>query len=187
MNLDGYSIIAVTGQMAAGKNYVCSQLEKEGWISLDCDVLVHKAILEAAPMIISTFESYAKDRNLQLQNEDGTVNRRVLGQIVFSDPRLLTMQENIVYPIITEMVKDFIEENKGKKLILNATVLFKTPVLLDLCDVILFVKAPLIKRLIRAKKRDKMPVSQILKRFNNQKDLLKQYKATQKTIILVNN
>lgn len=187
MNLDGFSIIAVTGQMAAGKNYICSQLEAEGWHSIDCDILVHKAIVEATPKILATFKPYAEKMGLELENGDGSVNRRVLGQIVFSDQRLLTMQENIVYPIITKMVEDFINAYQGQKIILNATVLYKTPDLLEKCDAVLFVKAPLLKRLIRAKKRDKMPLKQILRRFNTQKDLLKQYKSTKKTVILVKN
>ncbi len=85
------------------------------------------------------------------------------------------------------MVEDFINAYQGQKIILNATVLYKPPDLLEKCDAVLFVKAPLLKRLIRAKKRDKMPLKQILRRFYNQKDLLKHYKITKKHIILVKN
>ena len=40
-------ILAVTGSMAAGKNYVSSLLEKRGFLAFDADKLVHKAIEEA--------------------------------------------------------------------------------------------------------------------------------------------
>ena len=38
------SVIAVVGPMAAGKNFICSQMQKEGWASVDADLLVHDAI-----------------------------------------------------------------------------------------------------------------------------------------------
>ncbi|WP_294431772.1 dephospho-CoA kinase [uncultured Treponema sp.] len=168
--------ICVTGQMAAGKNYVCSQLEKQGFLSLDLDKVAHEAISLSTAEILAAFSDEAKKRGISLQNDDGSLNRRALGALVFSSQELLSKQEGIVYPKIIEMTERFIEENRGKSAILNATVLFKTPELLLKCEKILFVKANLIKRLIRAKKRDKMPVKQILSRFMSQKNLFKNYK-----------
>lgn len=173
-------ISCVTGQMAAGKNYICSQFEKEGFVSLDLDKTAHTAISLCTPQIISAFGGEAEKRGISLLNEDGSLNRRALGQIVFSSPALLAQQESIVYPKIIELTNQFIEENRGKSVILNATVLFKTPELLSKCEKIFFVKANPIKRLIRAKKRDKMPLRQILARFKNQKNLLAEYKKAAK-------
>ena len=169
-------IICITGQMAAGKNFVCSQFEKEGFVSLDLDKTAHTAISLCTPQIISAFGGEAEKRGISLLNEDGSLNRRALGQIVFSSPALLAQQESIVYPKIIELTNQFIEENRGKSVILNATVLFKTPELLSKCEKIFFVKANFFKRLFRAKKRDKMPLRQILARFNSQKNLFAEYK-----------
>ena len=168
-------IICITGQMAAGKNYICSQLEKQGFVSLDLDKTAHTAIFLCTPQILSAFGGEAETRGISLLNEDGSLNRRALGQIVFSSPALLAQQESIVYPKIIELTNQFIEENSGKSVILNATVLFKTPELLSKCEKIFFVKANFFKRLFRAKKRDKMPLKQILARFKNQRNLLKEY------------
>lgn len=162
--------------MAAGKNYICSQLEKEGFVSLDLDKTAHTAILLCTSEIISAFSGEAEKRGLSLFNEDGTLNRRALGRIVFSDKKFLARQESIVYPKIIELTEQFIEENSGKSVILNATVLFKTPELLSKCEKIFFVKANFFKRLVRAKKRDRLPLKQILARFKNQKKLLAEYK-----------
>lgn len=178
-------VIAVTGQMAAGKNYICSLLEKEGWKSVDADLLVHQAIKDAATEIYETFRTDAEKVGINLLNGDSSINRRVLGQLVFSNPELLRKQESIVYPRIHAMVENFISQHE--KVIINATVLFKTPALLEKCQLVVFVKAPLIKRLIRAYKRDKMPLKQIIRRFQNQKDLLKKYKETGSKILIVSN
>ena len=169
-------IVAVTGPMASGKNYICSQFEKKGWVSIDCDKVVHAAIVECRDQILETFSSDASRMNISLLNEDGSINRRALGAIVFSDPELLKKQENIVYPFVGDKVNKFIEENAGKDIIINATVLYKTPELLQRCEKIFFVKANPFKRFFRARRRDKMPVSKILDRFRSQKDLLKKYR-----------
>ena len=175
-------IICVTGQMAAGKNFICSQLEKQGFVSLDLDKTAHEAISLCTPQILAAFGEEAKNRGISLLNEDGSLNRRALGQIVFSDKELLSRQEAIVYPKIIQITTQYIEENREKSVILNATVLFKTPELFSKCEKILFVKASFFKRLMRAKKRDKMPLRQILARFKSQKNLFKEYKNAAKEL-----
>ena len=175
--------------MAAGKNYICSLLTEvrhceqseaisspNAFVSLDLDKTAHEAITLCTPQILAEFAPLAQERGINLQNPDGSLNRRALGAIVFSSPQLLAKQEAIVYPKIIELTNQFIEENREKSVILNATVLFKTPELLLQCEKILFVTAPLLKRLFRAKKRDKMPFRQILARFKSQKNLLSEYK-----------
>ncbi|MBQ4379266.1 MAG: dephospho-CoA kinase [Treponema sp.] len=174
------SIVCVTGQMAAGKNYVSSLFEEQGFVSLDLDLVAHEAILLCTPEILAVFGDEAKKRGIVLLNADGTLNRRALGQIVFSDKNLLARQEAIVYPKIIELTEKFIGENSGKSIILNATVLYKTPELLKKCEKIYFVKANLLKRLVRAKKRDRMPARHILARFRNQKNLFDEYSLAAK-------
>lgn len=169
-------VIAVTGKMAAGKNYVCSQLAKEGWAVIDADLVVHDAIYLAKDIILKKFEPYALEHNIKIKAEDGSIDRRALGQLLFSMPSLLKVQESIVYPIITKNIEDFIEQHE--KAIINATVLYKTPDLMNKCSKIIFVTAPFLTRLKRARKRDNMPVKEILKRFYRQRDLLKEYQKT---------
>lgn len=169
-------VIAVTGKMAAGKNYVCSQLEKEGWSVVDADLVVHEAIDLAQDKIITTFEPYAKEHNIKIKKDsNGTVSidRRALGQLLFSMPNLLKIQESIVYPIVIKKIEDFI--NSHDKTIINATVLYKTPELLHQCEKIIFVDAPFLTRLKRARKRDNLSVKEILKRFYSQRKLYQEY------------
>lgn len=181
-------IICVTGKMAAGKNYICSQMQKQGWTSLDADIFCHDAIDSAKDKILDTFEPYAKQQNIKLQKDsDGSIDRRALGKLLFSMPSLLKIQESIVYTIVTEQFKNYISKHPDENIIINATVLFKTPELMALCEKIIFVTAPFFTRLKRARKRDNMPVSQILQRFYRQKDLLKNYKKTKIPIEIVKN
>ena len=179
-------IICVTGPMASGKNFICSQYEKqkEGFVSIDCDKVVHAAVEECREKILETFGETASSMGIKLLNNDGTINRRSLGEVVFSSPELLKKQEDIVYPFVTEKVNQFIKENNDKNVIINATVLYKTPELLAKCEKIIFVKANPVKRFFRVLKRDKMPASKVIERFKSQKNLLIKYKDAVKNIPL---
>ena len=177
--------IAVTGPMAAGKNYICSQMEKEGWSTVDADLLVHDAIELVKDRILDTFIPYAEQQNLKLKKEDGSIDRRALGQLLFSFPDLLKVQESMVYPIITKWINDFIAEHD--KTIINATVLYKTPDLLARCSKVIFVTAPFWTRVRRARHRDHLPYRQIFRRFHAQRHLLQEYQKTGIEIEIIQN
>lgn len=175
-------VICVTGQMAAGKNYICKKLTEQNkkLVSIDSDQTVHEAIALCTPQILEAFGGEAEKAGIKLQNTDGTLNRKALGALIFPSPELLAKQERIVYPKTIELTKDYIEEknSKGISVIINATVLYKIPELMSLCSKIIFVKAPFFTRLMRARKRDHLPFRQILARFRSQKNLLDNYKET---------
>ena len=184
-------ILCVTGPMAAGKNAVCRILEERGFIALDADRQVHGAIEKAAPEIIKTFSKEANAQNITLTDKNERINRRELGRLLFTSTDLLAKQERIVYPVIIEETKRFIQKQQEQKkeadIILNATVLYKTPELLRLCKYIIYVDAPKITRIVRALKRDRMPLRQILSRFATQKGLFSEYKKTGVPIIKITN
>lgn len=184
-NLEGLKIIAVTGPMASGKNYICSQLESEGWAAVDADLLVHDAIEIVKERILKTFIPYAEQQNIKLTRDDGSIDRRALGQLLFSFPELLKVQESMVYPIIIQQINEFISVHD--KTIINATVLYKTPELLNQCQKIIFVTAPFLTRLCRARRRDHLSYKQIFQRFHAQRDLLAEYQQSGIPVEIVNN
>lgn len=179
-------ILAVTGSMAAGKNYVSNLLEKKGFLAIDADKCVHQAIEEAKDQILEVFLPIAKEKNIQIQNPEGTINRKNLGSILFSDEKLLQKQESIVHPKVNEIFNRFIDENPEKNIVLNATVLYKTPVI-KRCDAIIFVKAPIITRFFRAKRRDNLPSREIFKRFASQFKIFAKYKFLKSDIYIIWN
>ena len=179
-------ILAVTGSMAAGKNYVSNLLEKKGFLAIDADKCVHQAIEEAKNQILEAFLPIAKEKNIQIQNPEGTINRKNLGSILFSDEKLLQKQESIVHPKVNEIFNRFIDENPDKNIVLNATVLYKTPVI-NRCDAIIFVKAPIITRFFRTKRRDNLPSREIFKRFASQFKIFAKYKFLKSDIYSIWN
>ena len=180
-------VICLTGQMAAGKNYICSLLENEDCVSIDLDKTVHDTVELKKEDIVKAFEEEAENKGISLLASDGTIDRKALACLVFSSPELLKKQEDIVYPEVIKQTRQFIEENKAKTVLINAAVLYKTPELMELCSKIYFVKAGFFKRLFRAHRRDKAPFLRILKRFKAQKDMEAQYRAAGKPVVVIQN
>lgn len=173
-------VFCVTGPMAAGKNFVSSLLEKQelngkSFVSIDADVVGHKAVENSTGRIIETFGELAAKKGIQLLDDKGRIIRRNLGALIFGNDELVAMQEAIVYPEISSIIEDFIEENKDKNVIVNATVLFKIP-LIRRMDLVVYVHCPWFIRLWRAKKRDGMALGQIFARFRSQRGLYSAYK-----------
>ena len=119
--------------------------------------------------------------------QDGSVDRRSLGKLVFSDASLLAKQEAIVYPAIEKYAMQKIDSHEVKNIALNAAVLYKTPTLMRLCRAILYVEAPFLVRLLRAKKRDRDAVRAICKRFRAQRGLYRSYEQTGIPIVKLRN
>lgn len=60
-------------------------------------------------------------------------------------------------------------------LAINAALLYKTPSLLRQCQKIIYVDAPLLVRAWRIRRRDKLPLLQIIRRIKSQKGLMQEY------------
>ncbi len=179
-------IIALTGPMAAGKNAASDILEDEGFFCIDADTLVHKAIDHKKEVILHTFSPIAEQKNIRLLNDDGTIHRRNLGSLVFSDPELLAKQEGIIHPEIDHILNNYIDKYPEESIVINATVLYKTPII-KRCSFILFISAPLFIRFFRVLRRDSMPFLQILKRFFAQKHIFAKYRSLNADMYIVRN
>ena len=185
----GIPIFCVAGKIAAGKNFVCSILEKRGFFCIDADSVIHEIINEKEKQneILAAFYADAQKAGISLQNSNGTLDRRAFGRLVFSKKEFLERQENIVYPALVERVEKIIaqiscgagfenEKSAVRGIVLNAAVLYKTPQLLKKCRTIFFVDAPAFVRFLRVRRRDGISPCEILKRFFSQRNLFAQYK-----------
>ena len=187
-------VICVAGPIAAGKNFVCSILEERGFFCLDADQEIHKIIGDKQAEILSRFSQSAASRGINLRAADGSLDRRALGKLLFKDSALLAEQEKILYPEFIARVQALIDaqncaqaqeggatgiESKPKiarGLAINAALLYKTPSLLRQCKKIIYVDAPLLVRAWRIRRRDRLPLSQIIRRIKSQKGLMQEYK-----------
>jgi len=172
-------VIGLTGLYCAGKNHIASLLEQRGLAVLDVDKLGHIAIENIKTAIFTRFGE-------DIANQDGSVNRRLLGAKVFGNMQEMEALEALVHPEANRLTLQWLAEQNGKPCVVNAALLHKSVVFQQLGCIIL-VNAPLFTRLIRAKKRDKLPWTAIVKRFLSQKEFFSQYNSKITDIYKVEN
>jgi len=172
-------LIGLTGMYCAGKNHVAAILERRGFAVLDVDKLGHTAIENKKADIIARF---GKD----IQNQDRSINRRRLGKRVFGTKNELSALEAIVHPEANRLTLEWIAARNGQNCVINAALLHKSAVFGQL-NGIMVVSAPVLVRLIRAKRRDKLSWASLLRRFLSQKQFTAQYLAENADIYKVEN
>ncbi|MFP4383679.1 MAG: dephospho-CoA kinase [Spirochaetia bacterium] len=155
-------VIGVAGEYCAGKSTVSRILTEYGFSEIDVDSYGHRALKTRKDAITAVFGA-------GILNEAGEIDRKSLGKIVFGDPEQKQQLEKIVHPAMTaEVIKDA-ERNQGDTVI-NAAVLFQMG-LHKVCDLVIWVSAPLLIRILRARRRDHLPLREIWKRIMSQKKL----------------
>ena len=169
-------LIGLIGHYCAGKNYVAKILENKGFPVIDVDKLGHEAIEIRKNDIVEHFGT-------SILCDNGNIDRRLLGKKVFGNREELSALEKIVHPEAERLILTWIQNQKGKPCIINAALLHKTSIFMQL-DFILLVKAPIIVRFLRAKKRDRLSWKELIKRFNSQKKFHYQY--SQKKVDIYN-
>lgn len=167
-------VIGLTGPMCAGKNRAAEILAARGFAVVDADTVAHQALRDVQGAVVAAFGEIAGERGLSLLDTAGKINRRALGSLLFTKPALLARHEELIYPRINDLLNQFIDEHPEQGVVINAPLLHRSPVL-DRCSFVIFVDSWAPIRLLRAVRRDKLPIRQIFARFSAQKHLFAQY------------
>lgn len=104
-------IIGLTGGMASGKSVMINRLEAFGAKIINCDTLAH-SLYEPGAMC---FDAIVSHFGPSVVGDNGQIDRKVLGAIVFSDPSKLAELNDIIWPKLLEVVKGKIREAHEKE------------------------------------------------------------------------
>ena len=183
-------LIGLAGQSCAGKNVVADFLAEKGFYIIDADMVAHQVLQEEQHTLLTFFSNDAEKKGLVLQQQDGMLDRKALSALLFADPALLAAHEAFILPKIEDRIRSLIHAANAaqpeRPIVLNAPTLHKTHLVPE-CSFILYITAPFLLRLIRAKKRDKRPLRQLIARFMQQKKFFTQYLAQNADIVSVRN
>ena len=118
-------LVGLTGGIASGKSTVLKYLSENGYAVIDADKLGHKVLDPVNPGFQKVVETFGKE----ILHLDGTVNRQVLGRIVFGDPLRLMQLNEISHPMIAEMIGDeyeiLVSNSVNKIVFLEAALLIE--------------------------------------------------------------
>ena len=159
-------IIGLTGKICAGKDTLASMLPHDRFFVIDVDGLGHEALSENVSAIRHAFgDSVIK--------ADGSVDRKVLGPMVFADKEKLE-----------RMARD--AEEKGLIAVINAALL-ESMGFVPHCDKIILVTAPYEVRERRAWLRSGLDKDEFRRRSEAQKEIgLSLFSSGRPVITIIN-
>ena len=113
-------IIGITGSIASGKSSLVRLLNRRGIAIFDADKIVHQLIeAEAFASISAKFPSAIANNK---------VNRKKLGEIVFSDKKSLQILEDILHPLVRKKLHHAIKQaylRRHDMILLDIPLLFE--------------------------------------------------------------
>lgn len=146
-NLPGKFVIGLTGNIATGKSVVRRMLEHLGAYTIDADALSHRTYAKGAPGYQLVIDKFGK----WLINKDGEIDRKKLGNLVFSDPEAMKQLEAIVHPLVRQATEILTKRAPQKVIVIEAIKLLEGELRM-VCDSIWVTNAPeaiQVERLIR--------------------------------------
>ena len=147
-------VIGLTGSIGMGKTTVAGMLEEMNCPVHNADRAVHEA-LQFNQDIISQISSLFPGAVCQ---ENGSIQRELLGKIIFNDHEKRMKLEAILHPIVRQSQDQFVQlqkENGLKVVVLDIPLLFETGAQ-ERVDHVLVVSAPLEMQRQRVLKRSNM-------------------------------
>ena len=140
-------ILGITGGTGSGKTTLLRTIQGLGGIVLDCDAIYH-VLLQTDKKLLAAIENRFPGTVC-----DGSLDRKKLGAIVFSDEEALQDLNRITHGAVKEKVCHILENNPGKLAAIDAIGLFEGG-LAEICDVTVAVTAPEKDRIARLMARD---------------------------------
>lgn len=88
--------VCLTGGIASGKTYVSNKLSELGAHVIDADVLSRQVVESGSEGLTQIVDAFGS----AVLNQDKTLNRSQLKQLVFKDARMLEKLNSILHPLI---------------------------------------------------------------------------------------
>jgi dephospho-CoA kinase len=90
-------ILGLTGGIASGKSTVSNMLDQKGYTVIDADLAARKVVEVGQPAYLAIVEEFGKG---VLHEENETIDRAILGNIVFHNEEMRKKLNGIVHPAV---------------------------------------------------------------------------------------
>ena len=157
--------IILTGLIGSGKSAVSALLGERGIPVYDSDSRT-KALYDENPTLVPALE---KMLGIPLRSAGGTLDRKVLAAVIFTDAAAREQVEAVVYPAVLE---DFLRWRAAQAevpfVVIESAVILSKPIFNGLADKVVLVTAPREIRLQRVMARDGLGAEEVLRRMDAQ-------------------
>ncbi len=160
-------VIGLCGGSGSGKGVVGALFSEFGYLTVDTDK-VYRNITDTKS---SCLEALIEEFGEKILNEKGTLDRRTLAKIVFSDREKLDKLNLITHKFVLSEVREIIRraENAGYVgVVVDAPLLYESGFDRE-CDFVIAVIADREVRIKRIIERDKITEEEAIRRIDSQK------------------
>ena len=130
--------VGLTGGIGAGKGEVARRLAAYGALVIDADQVAREVVAPGTPGL----EEIVKTFGTGVLRPDGSLDRELLGEMVFSDAALRGKLNAIVHPRVGERMREIDESAPAADVVVHEIPLLAEGGLASAFDVVVVVDAP---------------------------------------------
>jgi dephospho-CoA kinase len=156
-------VVGLTGGIASGKSFVAEILASYGAVIIDADMLSRQVVEPGEPAYHAVIRTFGKG----ILRTDGSLDRKALGRIVFSDAAARRILEEIIHPAVAERATRKIDEErlKGSPVVFYVVPLLFEVGLASMMNEIWVVTVDAETQLARLMKRDGIDREEALRKM----------------------
>ncbi len=156
-------VFGITGGTGSGKSTVSELFRKNGVYVADADAAARRVTQRGTECLLKLCEAFGEG----IINPDGTLARRKLAEIVFSDANKLNLLNTITHKYIKEYIRAEIDASGAEIAAIDGAVIIGSPVC-EMCRMLVVVTADYNIRLDRIMRRDNISEKQAAERMRAQ-------------------
>jgi dephospho-CoA kinase len=168
MNDNHPLVIALTGGIGSGKSTVAKLYATWGASVVDADDLAREVVYPGSKALADIVDRFGKG----VLRDDGTLDRKKLGHIVFSDQRARTDLEQILHPLIRQrwlsLLTSLTQSGHYRVIVYAVPLLFESGSSYPEVEKIVLVTSPEDARIARICKRDQTTEENARARISSQ-------------------
>ncbi len=161
------SVLALTGTMGSGKSTAAAILADLGAVIISADTIAREVVAVGSPGLHEITQVFGRE----VLSSKGALDRKKLGEIVFSDREALEKLESITHPRIQQRANELFSaalEEKPALIVYDCPLLFEKKLHTLGFSASLLIAADRSICLDRVRRRDGLSVAEVEKRLNAQ-------------------
>lgn len=162
--------MGLTGGLASGKSFVGETLRELGCFLVKADELGHSVLLPGG----EAYEEVIREFGRGILDEEGRIDRRRLGGLVFDNPERLERLSAIIHPLVIRREEELIAQAEAEDphgiAVVEAAILIETGSYRRFQKLILAVCSE-AEQIERAMRRDHLSREEVLARLRRQMPL----------------
>ena len=158
-------ILGLTGSIGCGKSSLSTIFSEKNIDIIDADIIARE-IYEDEKLLQKIYNIFGTD----IKNNNGSLNRKALGRIVFNNNEKLIQLNELTHPVIRQSVIEQIDyyNNLNKEIVILDAALLIESNYLDFIDKLLVVTCNENIQIKRIKNRDNCSNEEALSRIKSQ-------------------